>query len=196
MARYSNLCCIFIKSRSPRMEPLRPFPDNSILKHSNNRRPPPLAQRSQQYDSAYSSASPQLIVDLGSSPSPPRKSKSLPRCSHRQNSQPSLKSYSQTAKRPKRKCMSDNDAASSSSQEQLYNSPLSVAPPPPNERSRRGQRSRGQGADMSRSSSAHSNRQLPIGMNRRTAIPENDDDLIIKIDNDLDHMIKTSPSKK
>ena len=184
----------FVFSRSPRMEPLRPFPDNSILKHSGNRRPPPLAQKPTRhqphYDSAYSSASPQLIVDLSSSPSPPRKSKSLPGHSRRQNSQPSLKSYSQTAKRPKRKCMSDNDQASSSSQEQLYSS---IAPPPPGERSRRGQR---RGTAVPRSSSAHGNRQLPIGMNSKTAIPENDDELIIKIDNDLDNMMKTSPSKK
>ena len=86
--------------------------------------------------------------------------------------------------------MSDNDQASSSSQEQLYSS---IAPPPPGERSRRGQR---RGTAVPRSSSAHGNRQLPIGMNSKTAIPENDDELIIKIDNDLDNMMKTSPSKK
>lgn len=178
-------------SRSPRgMELVRPFPDTSILKHTPSRKPPPVAQKPgmRSFDDTYSPGSPQLIVDLGG-PSPPRKSKSLPGHSRRQNSQPSLKTYSQTAKRPKRKCASDNDQASSSSQEHL--SPIA---PPSSDRSRRG-RQAGSRPDMARSSSAHSNRQLPIGMNRRTAIPENDDDLIIRIDNDLDSMMKASPKK-
>ena len=88
-------------------------------------RTPPSTARNTKHAPSRGRANPmydedlRLTVDLGDS-SQQQKTKSLPGYARRKNSTPNLKNQAHTTKRPKRRCASDNDKGSSSSQEQIY----------------------------------------------------------------------------
>lgn len=127
---------------------------------------------------------PKLVVDLPGI-STQRKSRSLPGTARRIKSTSSLKAHNHSAKRAKRKYASDYDKGSSSSQEQLYQPTYTPVLAPTGKRK-----------SVLKAPQRQSNpkQTLPIGMNRRTKIPENDEELIIRINNDLDTQLMLGSS--
>jgi len=120
----------------------------------------------------------QLMVDIHSST---KKSRSLPGHGRRQKSEPILKGAGYSSiKRTKRKYDSEGNSGSLSDLcEPVYQTPRSSTP--------RTVTMRGEN-----SNNPIGNGQLPIGMGTSRSIPENDDELIIRIENDLDSALQNS----